>query len=105
LEREMRVVEMLAGALGDALRMFGCASPEEFMRQYRFVLVVALLVIASALAMERGRLPLALRGIRKMMGRDAGECAARGERRGGVSARRRALAFALVVAAFLAVVL
>ena len=44
----------------------------EILHQYRFVAVVALLGIAAVLAMEKGRLPLALRGIRKVMGRDAG---------------------------------
>ena len=77
----------------------------EILHQYRFVAVVALLGVAAVLAMEKGRLPLALRGIRKMMRRDAGDGAARGDGRMGVPAWRRALAFALVLAAFAIAVL
>ena len=78
----------------------------EILHQYRFVAVVALLGIAAVLAMEKGRLPLALCGIRKVMGRDAGSGETpRGEERRGVPAWRRALAFALVLAAFAIAVL
>ena len=60
----------------------------------RVVAVVALLGAAAAIATPRGRLPLALRGLQRLLGRPAGERA--GE---PVSRARRLTAFALVLAA------
>lgn len=60
----------------------------------RVIAVVALLGVAAAIATPRGRLPLALRGLQRMLGRPAKETA--GE---PVSARRRILAFLLVLLA------
>ena len=65
--------------------------------QYRFVLVIALLAVAAALATDPARLPLALRGLRRVLG----GARADGERRPSVSRGRRVAAFALVVLAFL----
>ena len=65
----------------------------------RVVAVVALLCAAAAIASPRGRLPLALRGIRRMMRHDAGMPQSAPEGDGSVSAVRRAAAFALVVLA------
>lgn len=66
--------------------------------QYRFVVVVALLGAAAALATEKGRLPLALRGLRKALPRAAG--AAETAPRPGVSVWRRLAALGLCLAAF-----
>ena len=64
----------------------------------RLVAVVALLVGAALLATPRGRLPLALRGVWRIMRRDRGESVASpGEAR--ASAWRRLLAFLMVIAA------
>ena len=64
----------------------------------RVAAVIALLGIAAALATPKGRLPLALRGVLKVMRRDRVECAAQHpEER--APAWRRALAFLLVLAA------
>ena len=69
----------------------------------RVVLVVALLCAAAAVATPKGRLPLALRGVVKLMRRDGAlpppaAQPATGER---VSPAKRLLAFALVLAAVL----
>lgn len=66
----------------------------------RLVLVVALLGAAAMLATPRGRLPLALRGLQRLMRRDRGESAARPEDAGErVSLAKRLLAFLLVLLA------
>ena len=64
----------------------------------RLAAVIVLLVAAAIVATPKGRLPLALRGIMRMMRRDGAisgtaPCEAR------VAASRKALAFLLVVAA------
>ena len=69
----------------------------------RIAAVVALLCAAAAVATPPGRLPLALRGIQRLLRRDRGAGAA--SPGAPVSFRRRLLAFALVVlAAFLCLV-
>ena len=65
--------------------------------QYRFVLVIALLAIAVALVADPARLPLALRGLRRVLG---GGARADEDARPPVSRGRRVAAFALVVLAF-----
>ncbi len=67
------------------------------MHLVRVVVVIALLCIAAAVATPKGRLPLALRGVYRIMKRDRGESAAEGAER--VSTWRKLLAFALVLAA------
>ena len=62
---------------------------------YRFVPVVLLLGVAAALLTDTSKLPIALRGLRRAIGRDSGGGAAH-----KVPAWRRWLAFVLVVAAF-----
>jgi len=70
----------------------------------RVVAVVALLCLSAALAVPPGRLPLALRGIRRIMRRDAG-LSGPGATDAAASPKRRALAFACaVLAAALALV-
>jgi len=65
----------------------------------RVVCVVALLGAAAALATPKGRLPLALRGLRRMMRRDGLVTASADDVPRAVSAGRRTAAFALVLAA------
>ena len=60
-------------------------------------IVILLIVVAAALATPPGRLPLAVRGIARTLGKDAS--AGLFGREGVVSARRKALAFLLVVLA------
>lgn len=60
----------------------------------RLVAVVALLCVAAAISTPRGRLPLALRGLNRVLGRPRAD--GRGER---VPAARRLLAFLAVLAA------
>ena len=62
----------------------------------RIVAVVALLCVSAALATPPGRLPLALRGLAKMLGRRS---AADGGGDGRVSAGRRFAAFLVLLAA------
>ena len=69
----------------------------------RICLVIALVCVAAALATPKGRLPLALRGLAKLMQRDRGQpsAALEGGREPSVSAGKRALAFFLVIIAIL----
>ena len=70
----------------------------------RICAVIALVSIAAALATPRGRLPLALRGLAKLLARDRGlpeSAGAAGGRAQPVSGGRRALAFFLVLLATL----
>ena len=69
--------------------------------QYRFVLVIALLAVAAALLTDRNRLPLALRGFRRMLGGDGKDASSRPP----ISRTRRAVAFSLVVLAFVLAVI
>lgn len=62
----------------------------------RIAAVVALLCAAAAVATPPGRLPLALRGLQRLLRRDRGAGAAQ---EAPVSVARRLLAFALVVLA------
>lgn len=64
----------------------------------RLVAVLALLVVAALLATPPGRLPLALRGVYRIVRRDRGLPSAP-PAAGPVSAGRRLLAFVLVLAA------
>ena len=66
----------------------------------RLVAVVALLCAAAAIATPKGRLPLALRGLAKLLKSDRGQTqstAADGCRLQSVSAGKRTLAFLLVI--------
>ena len=63
----------------------------------RVVAVIVLLVVAACLATPPGRLPLALRGIRRMLRKDAGDAPSAAEAK--ASHRRRVIAFLLVLAA------
>ena len=68
----------------------------------RLVAVVALLCVAAAIATPKGRLPLALRGVAKLLARDRGQTqstAVEDCRLQSVSAGKRTLAFLLVVLA------
>lgn len=68
----------------------------------KIVVVVALLGGAAALATPRGRLPLALRGLRRMLRKDAGETGVDGAVKGEtVTSRRKILAFLMVILAAL----
>lgn len=61
----------------------------------RVVLVIALLCIAGAITTPKGRLPLALRGLKKLLGKAPSE-----ERSPRVSSMRRFIAFLLILFAF-----
>lgn len=64
----------------------------------RLVAVIALVVVAAALATPPGRLPLALRGLVKIMRRDNGTTAMNATK-ATAPVWKRALAFVLVLAA------
>ena len=66
------------------------------------VLIIALLGAAAALATPPGRLPLALRGVYRILKKDRGECAAPPSA-GPAPLWRRILAFLLVFIAALLV--
>ena len=72
----------------------------EMVDQFRFVPVIVLLGVAAALLTEKGRLPLALRGVRKILRRDAGRPERSAEETRGVPAWKRFLAFVLILLAF-----
>ena len=70
----------------------------------RLVAVVALLCVAAAIATPKGHLPLALRGVAKLLARDRGQTqstAVEDCRLQSVSAVKRTLAFLLVVLAII----
>ena len=64
------------------------------------VLIIALLGVAAALATPPGRIPLALRGVYRILKKDRGECAAL-PNSGPAPLWRRILAFLLVALAVL----
>lgn len=64
------------------------------------ILIIALLGAAAALATPPGRIPLALRGVYRILKKDRGECAAL-PNSGPAPLWRRILAFLLVVLAVL----
>jgi len=68
------------------------------MQLARLVFVMILVAVAAALATPPGRLPLALRGLKRLLARDAG--ASVSEEKRTVSVGRRVAAFALIVLAF-----
>ena len=70
------------------------------LHQYRFVVVIALLGLAAALATEKGKLPLALRGLKKTLRRDAGVQPTADARHAGVPVWKRLVALVLCVLAF-----
>ena len=78
---------------------------EAFVWIAKIVLVVALLGVAAALATPKGRLPLALRGRKRILDRDRNRPADDGCGGSGPSATKRFVAFVLVVLAVLVVVL
>ena len=65
----------------------------------RLVAVLSLLIAAALLATPPGRLPLALRGVYRILRRDSGLPEDAAAMRGAASGRKRALAFLLVLAA------
>ena len=68
----------------------------------RLVAVLALVCVAAAIATPKGRLPLALRGLAKMMGNDGIRTFEHSEHSNiQVSLTRRLLAFLLVLLAIL----
>ena len=68
----------------------------------RICLVITLVCVAAALATPKGRLPLALRGLAKMLGKDDIQAFEHSEHSNiQVSLARRLLAFLLIVLAIL----
>ena len=68
----------------------------------RLVAILALLCVAAAIATPKGRLPLALRGLAKMLGKDGIQTFEHSEHSNTqVSLARRLLAFLLVLLAIL----
>ena len=66
----------------------------------RICLVIALVCIAAALATPKGRLPLALRGLAKMLGKDGIQAFEHSEHSNiQTSLARRLLAFLLILLA------
>lgn len=69
------------------------------MYRYRFIVVILLLGCAAALLTDKNKLPLALRGVRKVLQKDQGAPAGR-EQKATVTPARRLLAFVLILIAF-----
>jgi hypothetical protein len=63
----------------------------------RVIVVIALLIVAACLATPPGRVPLALRGIKRILNRDSGVAEDTGA--SAASLRRRFFAFLLVLSA------
>ncbi len=61
---------------------------------YRFIPVIILLAVAAALLTDYSKLPIAVRGLNRMLGKPSGNVSHK------VPAWRRWLAFALIVMAF-----
>ena len=80
----------------------GKAASRRFWRAYRFIPVVALLGLAAFLLVDKSKLPLALRGLRKVLG-NAAPSAPDGVP--PVPAWKRLLAFVLILVAFLIAVI
>ena len=72
-------------------------------RVWRFIPVVLLLVLAAFLLVDKSKLPLALRGLKKVLGNAAPKSTS--STVPPVPAWKRLLAFVLVLAAFLLAVL
>ena len=79
----------------------GEAASRRFWRMYRFIPVVALLGLAAFLLVDRSKLPLALRGLKKVLGAAAPPSPSAPP----VPVWKRLLAFVLVLIAFLLAVL
>ena len=77
----------------------------EVLYRYRFIAVIAILGLAAVLATEKGKLPLALRGLKKIMRRDAGQPAEKPPAEVRVPMWKRLLAFVLVLVAFVIAVM
>ena len=67
----------------------------------RIVAVIALVCVAGALATPKGRIPLALRGLAKVVSGDSRYHACRRDGDGTVSSGKRLLAFTLVICAII----
>ena len=68
----------------------------------RICLVIALVCVAAVLATPKGRLPLALRGVAKMLACDRRQSiAVDGNRQQSASVGKRAIAFTLVILAII----
>lgn len=74
-------------------------SEHDILEILRIVAVMALVCVAAALATPKGRLPLALRGLAKLLRQDAATATPAAP--APVSAARRLLAFVLVLLAIL----
>jgi len=74
-------------------------------RAYRFIPVVALLGLAAYLLVDKSKLPLALRGLKKTLGSAVSSTDGVASFTPPVPAWKRLLAFLLIVAAFLFAVL
>ena len=71
----------------------------------KIALVVVLLGVAAALATPKGRLPLALRGLEKLVRRDRGEGQTAPPVPAAPSGRKRFFAFVLVIIAIIAAII
>ena len=81
------------------------ASALSVWRVYRFIPVVALLGIAAFLLVDKSKLPLALRGLKKVLGPAAPSGEGAASSAPPVPAWKRMLAFVLILIAFLLAVL
>lgn len=63
----------------------------------RIVLVIVLLTLAAAIATPKGRLPLALRGIKRMLNKDNGATMPLTSAPERVTIGKRLIAFALIL--------
>lgn len=72
--------------------------------QYRFIFVIAFLGLAAALLTDRNRLPLALRGLKRVLKKDEG-VSKESANVSTVTPKKRLLAFILILLAFVVAVI
>ena len=72
--------------------------------QYRFIFVIAFLGLSAALLTDRNRLPLALRGLKRVL-KKGGGASKESENASTVTPKKRLLAFILILLAFVVAVI
>ena len=102
LDRDLTAETFIAALRQEMQKVPSRSARPSLWRTYRFIPVVLLLVVAAMLLTDKSKLPLALRGLGKMLGTRMTVAAASAA---AVPRWKRLIAFALIVLAFLLAVL
>jgi hypothetical protein len=73
----------------------------DWFQEWKFILVIAILGVSALMASNKNKLPLALRGLKKVLESQNGEKKDSSLSRSKVSPIRRFFAFLLVIVAFI----